>query len=89
MCPFCDVTRYRHCFNGRKHTFLFSCLKRFFFHSASPLRMRRSYDLHLLNWQLSVFWAFAGIVSVATCVSSTNRRLRAEVGQLSQRPVAL
>jgi hypothetical protein len=33
----------------------------------------------LLNWKHSVFWAFAGILSVATCVSSTNRRLKAEV----------
>lgn len=41
--------------------------------------MRRPYELHLLNWQLSVFWAFAGVISVAACVSSTNKRLKAEV----------
>lgn len=43
------------------------------------LIMRRPYDLSLFNWQLSVFWAFAGVVSVAACVSSTNKRLRVEV----------
>lgn len=32
------------------------------------------------NWNSSVFWALAGVLSVAACVSSTNRRLRAEVG---------
>lgn len=37
----------------------------------------------LLNWKHSVFWAFAGILSVATCVSSTNRRLKAEVRTLA------
>jgi hypothetical protein len=41
--------------------------------------MGRPYDVNLLNWQLSVFWAFVGTVSLATCVSSTNKRIRAEV----------
>lgn len=45
----------------------------------------------LLNWKHSVFWAFAGILSVATCVSSTNRRLEAEAErvQLQQHKVEM
>jgi hypothetical protein len=38
-------------------------------------------DLSLLNWNHSVFWAFAGAVSVIACVSTTERRIKAEVRQ--------
>jgi len=38
-----------------------------------------SNDLHLLDWQQSICWAFLGVVSTAVCISSTNKRLNAEV----------
>jgi hypothetical protein len=36
-------------------------------------------DLHLLDLQQSICWAFLGVVTTAVCITSTNKRLSAEV----------
>lgn len=37
-------------------------------------------ELHLLNWKQSISWAFMGVLALGSCISSTNKRVRAEVG---------
>lgn len=38
-----------------------------------------AHDLSLADWQQSLFWAFAGILALGACISSTNQRINAEV----------